>query len=59
MATDDPAPETAVNDGGMVTTPVEVRRRLDLGPGDKLQWRVSESEELHVEVLRPPGGRLR
>ena len=59
MATDDTARETAVNDSGMVTVPAEVRRRLDLGPGDKLRWRVSESEELHVEVLRPPGGRLR
>ena len=56
MATDDPAPETAVNDGGMVTTPVEVRRRLDLGPGDKLRWRVSESDELHVEVVHQREG---
>ena len=56
MATDNTARETAVNDSGMVTIPVEVRRRMDLGPGDKLRWRVSESGELHVEVLRQREG---
>jgi AbrB family looped-hinge helix DNA binding protein len=56
MASGDTARETAVDDNGMVTIPVEVRRRLDLGPGDKLRWRVSESEELHVEVLRQREG---
>ena len=56
MATGDTARETAVNDSGMVTIPVEVRRGLDIGPGDKLRWRVSESGELHVQVLRQREG---
>ena len=56
MATDDTARETVVNDSGMITVPAEVRRRLDLGPGDKLRWRVSESDELHVEAVHQREG---
>ena len=56
MATDDTTRETAVNDSGMVTVPAEVRRRLDLGPGDKLRWQVSKSDELHIEVIHQREG---
>ena len=56
MATDDTTRETVVNDSGMVTVPAEVRRRLDLGPGDKLRWQVSESDELHIEVIHQREG---
>jgi AbrB family looped-hinge helix DNA binding protein len=56
MATDDSPKETSVSDRGMVTIPSEIRQQLDIGPGDKLRWDVSEEGELHVEVIRQREG---
>lgn len=43
--------ETTVNDSHSVTVPAEIRSRLDLEPGDKLRWRLTD-DELEVEVVR-------
>jgi len=47
--------ETTVSDRGMVTIPAEVRRDLDIGPGDKLHWNV-EGGDLSVKVVRQREG---
>jgi len=52
MATDGAPEETAVSDRGMVTVPAELRRRLDIEPGDKLRWDVDDEGDLSVEVVR-------
>lgn len=46
------AEETKVSDRGMVTIPAAIRRRLDIEPGDKLQWNISERGGLSVEVIQ-------
>lgn len=51
MATDEALEETTVSDGGMVTVPASLRRRLDIEPGDKLRWDVDDGT-LSVSVLR-------
>lgn len=56
MATDGPVDETAVNDRYAVTIPSSVRERLDIGPGDRVRWRVTEDDELSVEVLQEREG---
>lgn len=52
MATNDVPEETKVNDKGMVTIPVDIRRRLDIDGGDKLQWDVTDEGELTVTVVQ-------
>lgn len=52
MATEEVSEQTTVNDRGMVTIPADLRRRLDIEPGDKLRWGVTEDGELTVEVVR-------
>lgn len=52
MASEEAAEGTKVNDRGMVTIPADLRRRLDIEPGDKLRWGVTEDGELTVEVVR-------
>lgn len=52
MVTESPPEETTVNDQGMVTIPAALRRRLDIEPGDKLRWNVTENGELTVEVVK-------
>lgn len=52
MVTDEVPEETTVSDRGMVTVPAEIRRRLDIEPGDKLRWVVDDEAELTVEVVR-------
>ena len=52
MATESPPEETAVTDQGMVTIPAALRRRLDIEPGDKLRWNVTENGELAVELVK-------
>ncbi|ERJ07133.1 transcriptional regulator protein [Halorhabdus tiamatea SARL4B] len=52
MATDEAPMETTVSDRGMVTIPAELRRRLDIEPGDKLRWETDEEGTLSVEVLK-------
>jgi AbrB family looped-hinge helix DNA binding protein len=51
MATDDPADTTTISDRYAVTVPAEIRQRLDIEPGDKLRWHITEDDELTVEVL--------
>ncbi|SMO83599.1 AbrB/MazE/SpoVT family DNA-binding domain-containing protein [Halorubrum cibi] len=52
MAAEDFPEETTVSDRGMVTIPAALRRRLDIEPGDKLRWNVTEGGDLAVEVVR-------
>jgi len=56
MATDDTPEETTVNDQGMVTVPASLRRRLDIGAGDRLRWNVDEDGVLTVEVVKQRRG---
>lgn len=51
MATDDPTDTTTVSDRYAVTVPAEIRQRLDIEPGDKLRWRITDDETLRVEIL--------
>lgn len=55
VATDDAPAETTVSDRGMVTVPADVRRELDIGPGDKLRWTVDDGA-LSVEVVHQREG---
>jgi antitoxin PrlF len=52
MATDSVPEETTVSDRGMVTIPADLRRRLDIEPGDKLRWETDEEGNLSVEVVK-------
>lgn len=52
MATDETYEETTVSEGGMVTIPADLRRRLDIEPGDKIRWEASEDGSLSVEVVK-------
>lgn len=44
--------ETTVNDSHSVTVPSEIRDRLDIEPGDRLRWTLTEEGTLRVEVVR-------
>jgi AbrB family looped-hinge helix DNA binding protein len=52
MATEEASEETTVSDRGMVTIPADLRRRLDIEPGDKLRWTVDDNETLSVEIVK-------
>lgn len=52
MATEEVPEETKVSDRGMVTIPADIRRRLDIEPGDKLRWDTDEAGNLSVEIVR-------
>jgi AbrB family looped-hinge helix DNA binding protein len=52
MTTNNVPEETKVSDRGMVTIPVDLRRRLDIEPGDKLRWDVDGDGNLSVEVVK-------
>jgi AbrB family looped-hinge helix DNA binding protein len=52
MATEDAPEETQVSDGGMVTIPASLRRRLDIEAGDKIRWRVDDEGTLSAEVVQ-------
>lgn len=56
MATDGPPEETTVSDRGMVTIPASLRRRLDIEPGDKLQWDIDDEGTLSAEVIKQQYG---
>jgi antitoxin PrlF len=56
MATGDAPEETTVSDRGMITIPADIRRRLDIGPGDKLRWDVEDDGALTVTVVRQREG---
>ncbi len=42
--------EATLTSKGQVTVPADIRQRLDLKPGDKLRFRVSDSGELTIEA---------
>lgn len=52
MATEEVPEKTTVSDRGMVTIPAELRRRLDIEPGDKLRWNTDEAGALSVEIVK-------
>jgi AbrB family looped-hinge helix DNA binding protein len=52
MTTEEGYEETQVSDRGMVTIPADLRRRLDIEPGDKLRWKTDEAGSLSVEVVK-------
>lgn len=52
MSSDDVPEETKVSDRGMVTIPAAIRRRLDIEPGDRLRWEVTDEGGLRAEVVR-------
>jgi AbrB family looped-hinge helix DNA binding protein len=50
MSTDDA--ETTVNQSYSVTIPADVRKKLDLEPGDRLRWTTDEDGRLVAEIVR-------
>ena len=56
MATEEGPEETKVSDRGMVTIPADLRRRLDIEPGDKLRWTTDEEGNLYVEIVHQREG---
>jgi AbrB family looped-hinge helix DNA binding protein len=56
MGTEEAADETTVTDRYAVTVPAVIRERLDVEPGDKLRWAVSDDGELTVEVVKQRRG---
>lgn len=56
MATEEGPEETKVSDRGMVTIPADLRRRLDIEPGDKLRWITDEEGNLSVEIVHQREG---
>ena len=52
MAAEDAPEETKVSDRGMVTIPADLRRHLDIEPGDKLRWNTDKEGNLSVEVVK-------
>lgn len=56
MAVEEVPQETKVNSSGMVTIPVLLRRRLDIEPGDKIQWDVNDDGQLTVEIVHQREG---
>ncbi len=58
MATNEFVDETTVSDRYAVTIPSAVRHRLDIEPGDKIRWRVTEAGDLAVAVVKQRYGVL-
>lgn len=56
MGVDEARDETTVNDRYAVTVPAAIRDRLDVEPGDKIRWSVSDDGELSVAVVRQRSG---
>jgi AbrB family looped-hinge helix DNA binding protein len=56
MATEELSDDSKVRDDGSLRIPERVRERLDLDPGDRLRWNVTEDGELEVEVVRQEYG---
>ncbi|ELZ21576.1 transcriptional regulator [Halosimplex carlsbadense 2-9-1] len=40
----------------MVTIPADIRRDLNIGPGDKLRWNTDEDGDLTVEIIHQREG---
>jgi AbrB family looped-hinge helix DNA binding protein len=51
MAAPEIIDETTVNDSHSVTVPAPIREQLDIEPGDKLRWTLTESGDLTVTVV--------
>lgn len=49
-------PETRITDDGTVRIPTTVRERLGVEPGDRLRWRVTDDDQLRVEIVRQEYG---
>lgn len=47
---------TTINDHYSVTVPAAIRNRLDIQPGDKLDWNVTDDGDLTVEVVKQQYG---
>lgn len=56
MTTEEGPEETTVSDRGMVTVPADLRRQLDIEPGDKLRWSTDEEGALSVEIVHQREG---
>lgn len=56
MATEEIPDETTVEDDWTVRIPERVRERLDVDPGDKIRWVVTDEGELSVEVVEQEYG---
>jgi AbrB family looped-hinge helix DNA binding protein len=56
MVTEEGPEETKVSDRGMVTIPADLRRRLDINPGDKLRWTTDDEGNLSVEIVHQREG---
>ncbi|WP_135806931.1 AbrB/MazE/SpoVT family DNA-binding domain-containing protein [Halorussus marinus] len=56
MAAEEGPEETKVSDRGMVTIPADLRRYLDIEPGDKLRWTTDEEGGLSVEIVHQREG---
>lgn len=52
MAANEPADETAVDDRYAVTIPAAIRNRLDIDPGDRIKWTVTEGGAVDIEVVK-------
>lgn len=51
MAADE-SEETKITDRWTVTVPASVRQRLDVQPGDKIRWHVTEGGAVDVDVIQ-------
>lgn len=58
MASDRQTDETTVNDHYAVTVPAPIRNRLDIEPGDKVRWTVTDDGELEIDVVKQSRGVL-
>jgi len=56
MPTGEGPKETTVSDRGMVRIPADLRRRLDIDPGDKLRWTTDGEGNISVEIVHQREG---
>lgn len=52
MATEGLSKETKVSERGRITIPADVRRCLNIEPGDTLRWETDDKGTLSVEVVK-------
>jgi AbrB family looped-hinge helix DNA binding protein len=50
--------ETAVTERWGVTIPAAIREELDIEPGDKIRWSITESGDVDITVVRERRGAL-
>lgn len=51
MATDEPVDVTTVDDRYAVKIPAPLRRRLDIEPGDSIQWSITADGTVELEPV--------